>query len=85
MENKENTEVRKFVPGVYKHFKGGMYLALMLAKDSETVEDVVIYCPLYVKGGIKPTVWVRSLKDFMGLKELEDGTKIKRFELVSES
>ncbi|HQA98625.1 MAG TPA: DUF1653 domain-containing protein [Candidatus Dojkabacteria bacterium] len=38
---------RKFQPGVYKHFKGGMYLALMLAKDSETEEDVVVYIPPY--------------------------------------
>ena len=85
MGNKGNTKIRKFVPGVYRHFKGGMYLALMLGKDSETAGDVVIYCPLYVKEGIKPTVWVRSLEDFMGLKEFEDGTKVIRFELVSKS
>lgn len=47
METERNSEEGKFKPGVYRHFKGGMYLALMLAKDSETEEDVVVYIPLY--------------------------------------
>ncbi|MBE6154896.1 MAG: DUF1653 domain-containing protein [Firmicutes bacterium] len=27
----------------YKHFKGNIYEVLIIAKDSETLEDVVIY------------------------------------------
>lgn len=77
------TTERKFIPGgIYKHFKGGMYLALMLAKDSETEEDVVIYIPLYYKEDAETRAWVRPLKDFMGKKELEDGTLIDRFEFI---
>jgi len=41
MEKEKIAEEKKFIPGVYKHFKGDMYLALMLAKDSETEEDLV--------------------------------------------
>ncbi|HCC68150.1 TPA: DUF1653 domain-containing protein [Patescibacteria group bacterium] len=75
---------RTFKPGVYKHFKGGMYLALMLAKDSETLKDLVVYIPLYDKPEIGTRVWVRLLEDFMGTKKLDDGTTLNRFEFVSE-
>jgi hypothetical protein len=80
----ENNSEREFVPGVYRHFKGGMYLALMLAKDSNTEEDVVVYIPLYYKEESETKAWVRSLKEFMGSKELEDGTVVNRFEFISE-
>lgn len=81
---KENTETREFKLGVYKHFKGDMYLALMLGKDTETEEDVVIYVPLYDDPSRGTRVWVRPLDDFMGTKELEDGSVVNRFEFVSE-
>lgn len=44
-----------FEPGRYRHFKGGEYEALFLAKDSETQEDMVIY------RNAKGEVWVRPL------------------------
>lgn len=72
----------KFKPGVYKHFKGNLYLALMVAKHSESEEDVVVYIGLYEND--LSNVWVRPLDSFMGEKELEDGTKVKRFEFVRE-
>lgn len=84
METEEDTKERKFIPGVYRHFKGEKYLALTLAKDSETEEDVVVYIPLYYKEESETRVWVRSLEDFMGTKELEDGTVVNRFEFVSQ-
>lgn len=75
---------QRFKPGVYKHFKGGMYLALILAKDSETLEDVVVYIPLYDNPESNTKAWIRPLNDFMGYKEFEDGTKVKRFEFIRE-
>ena len=75
---------RHFKPGVYKHFKGGMYLALMLAKDSETEKDFVVYIPLYDKPESGTRAWIRPLDDFMGTKELEDKTIVNRFEFISE-
>lgn len=84
MEKENNSEQRAFTPGVYRHFKGGMYLALMLAKDSESEEDVVVYIPLYYKEESETKAWVRSLDNFMGTKELEDGTAVNRFEFISE-
>lgn len=44
-----------FQPGTYSHFKGGVYEALFLAKDSETQEDMVVY------KNAKGEVWVRPL------------------------
>ena len=84
MSEKENTEAREFKVGVYRHFKGGMYLALMLGKDSETEDDVVIYIPLYDKLESATRAWFRPLDDFMGTKELDDGSVVSRFEFVSE-
>jgi hypothetical protein len=77
-------EERKFQTGVYRHFKGGMYLALILAKDSETLEDLVVYIPLYDKAEGGTRAWIRPLKDFLGYKELEDGSKVERFQFISE-
>ncbi|WP_040212316.1 DUF1653 domain-containing protein [Clostridium polynesiense] len=59
----------------YKHFKGGEYLVLHLAKHSETLEDMVVYQALYGEYG----VWVRPLKMF--LEEVEvDGMLVNRFQ-----
>ena len=70
--------IEEFKPGVYKHFKGGMYLALTLATDCEDIiKKYVVYISLYENETSQ--TWVRELSDFLGYKELEDGTKVKRF------
>ncbi len=43
------------VGGKYKHFKGGEYEVLAVAKDSETLEEMVVYKALYAPH----EVWVR--------------------------
>ena len=45
------------IHGIYKHFKGDYYLVEEIAKDCETLEDVVIYRKLYEDG----SCWVRLL------------------------
>lgn len=42
-------------PGRWRHFKGGEYQLLGLARHSETGEDMVVYRALYGEGGL----WVR--------------------------
>ncbi len=59
----------------YRHFKGKEYLVLHVAKDSETLEDLVVYQALYGEHGI----WVRPLDMFLGQKEV-NGEMINRFE-----
>ncbi|MBP1548373.1 MAG: DUF1653 domain-containing protein [Oscillospiraceae bacterium] len=71
-------EGRKIVlGGHYKHFKGGDYVVLNVAKDSETLEEMVVYMQIYDK----PTVWVRPLKMF--LEDVDDHGNVKpRFAFV---
>ena len=39
-------EPHSFRPGIYRHYKGGLYRALLLAQHSETGEECVIYMSL---------------------------------------
>ena len=60
--------------GTYKHFKGGRYEVIAIAKHSETEERMVVYKALYGDGGI----WVRPEK--MWEEEvIFEGKKTKRF------
>lgn len=42
-------------PGKYRHFKGGEYELIGIAKHSETLEPMVVYRALYGEGSL----WVR--------------------------
>ena len=42
-------------PGIYRHFKGGLYRVIGIASHSETLEPMVVYQALYGEGGL----WVR--------------------------
>ena len=47
--------------GRYRHFKGGEYEVIGLARSSETLEALVLYKPLYGDLG----VWARPYAMFM--------------------
>ena len=69
------------IHGIYRHFKGDYYLVEEIAKDCETLEDVVIYRKLYEDG----SCWVRPLKDFIGEVNKEKYPKVEqkyKFELI---
>jgi len=62
--------------GKYKHFKGGEYEVLGVAKHSETEEEFVAYKSLQ-----DGELWVRPVKMF--LEEVEfSGKKIPRFKYI---
>ena len=63
----------------YRHFKGGKYKLLGIAKDSETLEKMVVYQALYGEGDL----WVRPYEMFFGTVE-RDGRVIQRFTNISE-
>lgn len=71
------------VGGRYRHFKGGEYTVLNIARDSEGLGRVVVYRAEYEIAEFgKGSVWVRDYDDFASWKILENGEKVKRFELV---
>lgn len=68
------------IHGIYKHFKGNYYLVEEIVRNSETLEDMVVYRKLYDDG----TCWVRPLTDFLEEIDHEKYPNVKqkyRFEL----
>ncbi len=73
-------DMEKFIGCEFVHFKGNRYRLEGFAKDSETLEPMVIYRQLYGEGSL----WVRPAKMFFETIE-RDGKTFKRFELVDKS
>lgn len=65
--------------GRYRHYKGGAYEVIGVARHSETLEPLVVYRPLYNATGW----WVRPHAMFFGEVEV-DGTLQPRFTRVGE-
>ncbi|MBR4548693.1 MAG: DUF1653 domain-containing protein [Oscillospiraceae bacterium] len=66
-------------PGLYRHFKGGEYRVLYMARHSETEEWMVVYQALYGQKGF----WVRPAR--MWNEQVEyGGVFCKRFEYISD-
>ena len=61
----------------YRHFKGGLYKLVGIAKDSETLEEMVVYQAMY--GAHQ--MWVRPKEMFFGKVE-RDGKVFDRFEEI---
>lgn len=69
--------------GIYRHSKSGKeYRVLGIAKHSETVEDMVLYEPLYENSITK--YWVRPIKMFEEIVEVK-GEKVPRFQFISDN
>lgn len=68
--------------GKYKHFKGGEYEVIGVARHSETLEKLVIYRALYKSTQFEEgQMWARPFAIFMSLKNI-DGKKVPRFEFI---
>jgi len=63
--------------GRYRHYKGGEYEVIGVARHSETLEPLVVYRPLYNDSGW----WVRPHAMFFGSVVI-DGVARPRFEAV---
>jgi hypothetical protein len=71
------------VGGIYRHFKGTFHKVICIAKDSETLEDKVVYthedtCEF----------WVRDMEEFLSEVDHKKYPDIKqkyRFELIDDS
>ncbi len=60
--------------GRYRHYKGGDYEVIGVARHSESLEPLVLYRPLYGEGAL----WVRPHGMFFGQVEV-DGQMRPRF------
>ena len=69
------TERRLNKDRYFEHFKGGKYKLIGFGKDSETLEDVVIYQAMYGIGQI----WVRPYDIFFSKVKDENGNEVDRF------
>lgn len=63
--------------GRYRHYKGGEYEVIGIARHSETLEPLVVYRPLYNDSGW----WVRPYAMFFE-QVVIDGISRPRFEAV---
>ena len=61
-------------PGRYRHYKGGEYEVIGVARHSETLEPLVVYRPLYGERAL----WVRPHAMFFGQVDV-DGRPVPRF------
>ena len=61
-------------PGRYRHFKGGEYEVLGIARHSEDESPMVVYRPLYNDSGL----WVRPA-DMWNETVVRDGQTYTRF------
>lgn len=67
-------------PGRYRHYKGGEYEVVSVARHSETHEPLVVYRPLYNDTGW----WVRPFAMFLEDVVIE-GRRQPRFAFVEGS
>lgn len=66
--------------GRYRHYKGGEYEVVGVARHSETLEPMVVYRPRYNQTGL----WVRPYAMFFELIEF-NGERQPRFAPISAS
>lgn len=66
--------------GLYRHYKGGEYEVIGVARHTETLEPLVVYRPLYNQSGW----WTRPHAMFFEAIDL-DGTVRPRFERITKA
>ena len=68
------------INGIYKHFKGNIYQVLLICKDSETLDDLVIY-----KDMNSDKIWARKKDMFLSKVDKNKYPSVDqeyRFELI---
>ncbi len=69
------------IDGTYKHYKNGsLYKVIALAKDSETLQDMVVYEALYANPLSR--IWTRPYFEWTEEVTTKDGAKVSRYTLL---
>lgn len=77
----ELTKLPQLPLGRYRHYKGGLYEVLGVARHSETLEPLVLYRSC---GGQEVGMWVRPF--LMFVERIKDGPVTReRFEYLGEA
>lgn len=77
-------EIAEFRPGLYKHYKGGLYSALGLIIHHETRRPMVKYVS-HTYGGesVRPLIgWPRDPDGWNNWVDSGDGVQVRRFTFV---
>jgi len=68
--------------GKYQNWRGNFYEVIGVGKNTETMEDFVVYKSLYeVPEFPLGSIWIRPKEMFLGEKEV-NGKKMLRFKFV---
>lgn len=65
------------IAGSYRHFRGGVYRVVGIARHSETEEELVVY------ESPAGDLWVRPREMFFGMA-LADGREVQRFARIGD-
>lgn len=66
-------------PGIYKHYKGKFYEVIGTARNSETLEEFVVYRALYSSEEFgENTLWIRPKTIFLEKVKI-NGKEVQRF------
>ena len=72
-------ENNRVIPGLYRHYKGKMYVVIGVARHSETEVEMVVYRALYGEYGL----WIRPREMFWE-PVLRDGVYVPRFQYLGD-
>lgn len=68
--------------GKYRHYKGNEYEVIGIGRDTDALEEVVIYRALYDSPDFgRDMLWVRKKSEFESVVE-KNGKVIPRFEYI---
>jgi hypothetical protein len=68
----------KVQPGVYRHYKGKLYLVIGLVREDATNRMMVLYVPLYDVNGLQ-FMTVRYVENFTEVLKDDTSGRITRF------